>query len=124
MKSLVDLLTSLEFAAKHGKTHPVTPAKAPEPVRHANAPRLGPGPEKKLAPLGLNRALINQATTMGRMPELRRIPFNDPRLGNVLRAMDTESDTVGEMLDRIGQQRLTLSDPLQLPAEWKAFRQH
>ena len=123
VKSLVDLLTSLEFAAKHPKTHPVTPAKAPEPVKYANAPRLGPGPEKKLAPLRLRRALINQAPAMGRMPELRRIQFDDPRLGNVLRAMDTESDTVDEMLDRIGRQRLTPSDPLQLPAEWKAFRQ-
>jgi len=122
VKSLVDLLTSLEFAAKHPKAYPLAPAQAPQPVKPAGALHRGPRPGRKPTPQKLQRALVNQAAAMGKMPELRRIPFDDPRLGNVLRAMDTQSDTVGEMLDRIGRQRLTPSDPRQLPAEWKTFR--
>ncbi len=122
-KSLVDLLIALEYAATHPKAHPSLPAKGPEPVKHADVLRHGSRPGHRPAPLKLNRALINEAIALGKMSNLRRIPFNDPRLGDLLRAMDTESDTVGEMLGRIRRQRLKPSDPTQLPGQWKAFRQ-
>jgi hypothetical protein len=121
-KSLVDLLTALEYAAAHPKARPAVPAKGPQPVRHTDVLRHGKRPKHRLAP-PLSRALINQAVALREIAKIRRIPFNDPRLGDLLRAMDTESDTVGEMLGRIRRQRLVPSDPAQLPEQWKALRQ-
>jgi hypothetical protein len=67
--------------------------------------------------------LINEAIALGETAKIRQIPFNDPRLRDLLRAMDTESDTVGEMLGRIRRQRLTPSAVVQLSGQWKVLRQ-
>lgn len=37
--------------------------------------------------------------------------------------MDTESDTVGEMVGRVRRRRLVPADPAGLPEQWQAFRQ-
>jgi hypothetical protein len=122
-KSLVDLLTALEYAAAHSKARPAVPAKGPQPVQHGDVLGHGARPGHRFAPSKLSRALLNQAVTLEKTAKIRRIPFSDPRLGDLLRAMDTESDTVGEMLGRIRRQRLVPADSAQLPEQWKAFRQ-
>jgi hypothetical protein len=122
-KSLVDLLTALEYAAAHPKAHPSTPAKVGQPAKHAGVLRRGLRAGGELALPKLSRALVNQAIALAKLAKIRRIPFNDPRLGDLLRVMDTESDTVGEMLGRIRRRRLLPSDPAQLPEQWKTFRQ-
>jgi Mor family transcriptional regulator len=116
-KSLVDLLTSLEYAAKHPKSHRRRLANGRKSIRH------GPRAECRLVPSRLNRAVLAEARAVAKIPEIRRIEFHDPRLGNMLRAMDAQSDSVGEMLDRIRRRwRLAPVDPAQLPAQWKALR--
>ncbi len=122
-KSLVDLLTALEYAAAHPTPPSSVAGKGRQPVEHANVLRHGSRPGHRLAPPKLDRGLINQAIALAKLAGIRRIAFNDPRLGGLLRAMDTESDTVGEMLERIRRQRLAPSDPAQLPQQWKTFRQ-
>jgi hypothetical protein len=121
-KSLVDLLTAVEYAAAHPELYPSASAKG-----RARA-RRGVGVPRGLRTPGRparqpSRALMQEAKALGKIAVVRRIPFNDPRLGALLRAMDTESDTLGEMLDRIRRGRLVPPDPARLPEQWKAFRQ-
>jgi len=122
-KSLVDLLIALEYAATHPEAHPSLPARGRELAERTGGPRRGLRAESRLAPPQLGRALAKEARALEKIAKIRQIPFNDPRLGDLLRVMDTESDTVGEMLERIGRGRLVPSDPVHLPEQWKTFRQ-
>ncbi len=59
----------------------------------------------------LNQQLTAEAEALGNMPEAAGIQFTDPRLGHLLRGMDTESNTVGEMAVRIIKRQLDPPDP-------------
>jgi hypothetical protein len=71
----------------------------------------------------LDRKLTAAARALGNMPEAREIPFSDPRLGELLRAMDPESRTVGEMIERVLRRRLDPPDPLRLCEQLRELRQ-
>lgn len=62
----------------------------------------------------LDRRLTAEAKALGNLPEAGCIQFTDPRLGGLLRAMDTESSTVAELAERIVKRRLDPPDPLRL----------
>jgi len=59
----------------------------------------------------LDDKLTAEAQALGKMPEVAGIRFTDPRLGGTLRAIDTESDTVAEAVDRLVKRRLDPPDP-------------
>jgi len=71
----------------------------------------------------LDAELTVDAKALGATAGAAKISFADPRLGGLLRAMDTESDTVGEMLTRIVDRRLDPPDPLQLREQIAEFRE-
>jgi hypothetical protein len=98
------------------------PAKGRERAGRGTGARRGLRAESQPA-TPLPRALVREANALGEIAAIRRIPFNDPRLGALLRAMDTQSDTLGEMLERIQRGRLVPSDSARLPERWKTFRQ-
>ncbi len=60
----------------------------------------------------LDGKLTTEAKALGKMPEAAALRFTDPRLGGMLRALDTESNSVGEMVERIVKRRLDPPDPL------------
>jgi len=62
----------------------------------------------------LDKKLTAKAEALSKLPEASRIQFTDPRLGSLLRAMDTESNSIKEMMDRIVHRRLDPPDPLRL----------
>ena len=62
----------------------------------------------------LDDKLTAEAEALGRIPEARRIHFSDPRLGGLLRSMDTEANTVSELVDHLAHRRLDPPDPLRL----------
>ncbi len=71
----------------------------------------------------LHSKLTEEATALGEMEEAARIPFTDPRLGPLLRAMDTESNTVGELADRLLKRRHDPPDPIRLAQQIREFRE-
>jgi len=62
----------------------------------------------------LDKKLTAAAKALGKMTEAHDIQFTDPRLGRLLRTMDTESNTVGEMVERFLTRRLDPPDPVRL----------
>ncbi|NQU22970.1 MAG: hypothetical protein HQ567_16965 [Candidatus Nealsonbacteria bacterium] len=62
----------------------------------------------------LDKQLTAAAKALGKMTDAHEIQFTDPRLGRLLRAMDTESNTVGEMVQRFIARRLDPPDPVRL----------
>ena len=122
-KSLVDLLTALEYATAHPETRAAASATGRHSPRRTGILRPGAQAEGPPTPPRLSRALVKEAAALGKIAKIRHIPFNDPRLGGLLRAMDTESDTVGEMVGRVRRRRLVPADPAGLPEQWQAFRQ-
>lgn len=65
----------------------------------------------------LDANLTAEAKKLGKMTEALQIQFTDPRLGGLLRAMDTESNNVGEMVRRFIKRRLDPPDPERLCEE-------
>jgi hypothetical protein len=61
-----------------------------------------------------DKKLTAEAQALENMPEARKIQFTDPRLGGMLRAMDTESNTVAELAERMVKRRVDPPDPLRL----------
>jgi len=59
----------------------------------------------------LDDKLTAEAEALGKLPEVAEIQFTDPRLGDVLREIDTESDTVAEAVDRLVKRRIDPPDP-------------
>lgn len=62
----------------------------------------------------LDAKLTEEAEALGAMPEITQIHFSDPRLGALLRATDTEANTVAELVQHVVKRRLDPPDPLQL----------
>ncbi len=62
----------------------------------------------------LDQKLTAEAEALASMPGASQIRFGDPRLGRLLRAMDTEANTVGELVDHVVTRRLDPADPLRL----------
>jgi hypothetical protein len=112
VRSLVDLLTALEHAKK-----------CPPPVED-RAEYDGRAPKnRRRASQKLHRGLTDQAAALGKIAGIRQISFNDPRLGGLLRTMDSDSDTIGEMVDRLRHRRADPPDPKRLADRLKLLRQ-
>ncbi|MFH1267787.1 MAG: DNA-directed RNA polymerase subunit alpha C-terminal domain-containing protein, partial [Planctomycetota bacterium] len=62
----------------------------------------------------LDEKLTAEAEALARLPEAPQIHFSDPRLGGLLRAIDTEADTVAELVSHLLKRRLDPPDPLLL----------
>ena len=62
----------------------------------------------------LDEKLTAEAEALGNMPEARQIHFSDPRLGGLLRAIDTEANTVAELAGHVIKRRLDPPDPPRL----------
>jgi len=62
----------------------------------------------------LDKRLTAAARALANIPQAQGIQFTDPRLGGLLRAMDTESNTVAEFVRHILQRRLDPPTPLRL----------
>jgi hypothetical protein len=60
----------------------------------------------------LDRKLTAEAEALGAIPEALPIHFSDPRLGPLLRATDTEANTVGELVQHVLKRRVDPPDPL------------
>lgn len=60
----------------------------------------------------LDESLTQEAIALGEMPEAAIIHFSDPRLGALLRGVDSEADTLGQLAERIVKRRV---DPADLP---------
>ncbi|MCP3987184.1 MAG: hypothetical protein GY723_22585, partial [bacterium] len=60
----------------------------------------------------LDGKLTAEAKALAKLTDAQGCQFSDPRLGGLLRAMDTESNTIGEMVQRLGDRRLDPPDPL------------
>ncbi len=59
----------------------------------------------------INANVMEHANQLAQRPEAASIHFSDPRLGRLLRAMDSESNTLEEMIERIRLQELDLAEP-------------
>jgi len=62
----------------------------------------------------LDAELTIKAEMLKKTVEAQNIQFTDPRLGAPLRALDTESNTVGELADRLIGRRLDPPDPMRV----------
>ncbi len=62
----------------------------------------------------IGAALVEHARELAQQPEASAIHFSDPRLGRLLRSMDSESSTVGELVERIRRRELDLTEPFRL----------
>ncbi len=72
----------------------------------------------------LDPRLTEEAAAMAALPGASRITFGDPRLGNRLRVLDTESGTVGQMTRRILRRRLDPPDPASVQQQLQAIREN
>ncbi len=62
----------------------------------------------------LDRKLTAEAEALGAIPEALPIHFSDPRLGPLLRATDTEANTVAELVQHVLKRRGDPPDPVRL----------
>jgi len=62
----------------------------------------------------LDERLTAEAEALGNLPGARQVHFSDPRLGGLLRAIDTEANTVAELVNHVIKRRLDPPDPLRL----------
>ncbi len=58
--------------------------------------------------------LSEYAEKLVQVPEALAVHFSDPRLGRLLRAMDSESNTVSEFVERLRLHKLDLTEPFRL----------
>ncbi len=70
----------------------------------------------------LDKQLTAEAKALGNVAGAQSIQFTDPRLGSLLRAIDTESNTVAELVERVVTRRLDPPDPLRLRAQLRKVR--
>ncbi len=70
----------------------------------------------------LDRNLTAEAEALGAIPEALPIHFSDPRLGPLLRATDTEANTVEELVQHVLKRRVDPPDPLHLRQQFGAVR--
>lgn len=66
--------------------------------------------------------LTAEAAALGEMPQAARIQFTDPRLGAALRAIDSESSTIGELVGRLAERRLDPPDPVGVRRQIRQLR--
>jgi hypothetical protein len=79
--------------------------------------------ETRVARVGrIDKELTAEAKALGKIPEAKDIQFTDPRLGGLLRAMDTESNSLGEMVNRILRRKFDPPDPTRLHAQLRHLR--
>lgn len=62
----------------------------------------------------LDERLTAEAIALGAMPEAAKLHFSDPRLGSLLRATDTQADTVAELVNHLVKRRIDPPDPLRV----------
>ena len=62
----------------------------------------------------LNEDLTAEAKALGDIPQAAKLQFTDPRLGRLLRAIDTESNSVPELVQRLLKRRVDPPDPVHL----------
>jgi len=62
----------------------------------------------------LDEKLTEKAEILAGMPETSQVGFGDPRLGPLLRSIDSEADTVEELVQQVLKRRLDPPDPLRL----------
>ncbi len=62
----------------------------------------------------LDAKLTAEAEALAEMSEARQIHFSDPRLGGLLRSIDTEANTVAELAAHVIRRRLDPPDPVRL----------
>ncbi|HYW78716.1 MAG TPA: sigma factor-like helix-turn-helix DNA-binding protein [Thermoguttaceae bacterium] len=71
----------------------------------------------------LDSELTAEAMALSQMAEVVELPFTDPRLGPLLRAIDTESNTVGELADRLLKRRHDPPNAIRLAQQIREFRE-
>lgn len=71
----------------------------------------------------LDESLTAEAKAFGKLRKARGIQFTDPRLGGLMRAIDTESNTIPEMVERLVKRRLDPPDPLRLKQQIRELRE-
>ncbi len=62
----------------------------------------------------LDSRLTAEAQTLKQLPQALDISFSDPRVGNLLRSIDRESNTVGEMVGRLLAREIDPPDPIRV----------
>ena len=72
----------------------------------------------------LDSELTREAVNLGRMPEASRVHFSDPRLGEMLRGIDKEADTLADLAERVIRRRVDPPDPAALTRQIVEIRQH
>jgi hypothetical protein len=70
----------------------------------------------------LDGKLTAEAEALGAISEALPIHFSDPRLGPLLRATDTEANTVGELVQHVLKRRVDPPDPLRVHQQVGAVR--
>ncbi len=70
----------------------------------------------------LDAELTQEAVALGRLPEASLVHFSDPRLGAMLRSIDSEADTLGDMAARIIRRRVDPPDPAALARQISEIR--
>ncbi|NQT15052.1 MAG: hypothetical protein HQ582_20010 [Planctomycetes bacterium] len=70
----------------------------------------------------LDGKLTAEAEALAEIPEIRQIHFSDPRLGGLLRVIDTEANTISEMVKHVVNRRLDPPDPLRLCEQVREVR--
>ncbi len=71
----------------------------------------------------LDRRLTTEAKRLAATPGAVEISFADPRLGGLLRAMDPEANTVGQLVNRLLRRRIDPVDPDRLCHQMRQLRQ-
>jgi len=71
----------------------------------------------------LDKKLTAEAKALKKTNQVQEIQFTDPRLGSLLRAMDTESNTVGELAERLIARRLDPPDPALVAEQIRELRE-
>lgn len=62
----------------------------------------------------LDEKLLHEAQALAAIPDAAAIDFNDPRLGPLLRATDSQANTVAELVRHVLERRVETPDPLRL----------
>ena len=70
----------------------------------------------------LDAELTQEALALERLPEAGLVHFSDPRLGKMLRSIDKEADTLGDLAERISRRRVDPPDPATLTRQIREIR--
>ncbi|MHB8901080.1 MAG: sigma factor-like helix-turn-helix DNA-binding protein [Thermoguttaceae bacterium] len=70
----------------------------------------------------LDSGLTDEAIALGRMPEAFLVHSSDPRLGPLLRGVDQEADTLGDLVARVVRRRVDPPDPAAMAGQLADIR--